>query len=131
MVLLGWVIGAPLLGFLADRRKPLLISGLGTVYFGAIIPPCIGGLLFGVGSGVDMIPYALIKEANPDNVKCSATRRDELPRLQPERVPGAGLRACPDAIFRRPAAHTGELPPGRLHLGRSHRSFVHSDPLPA
>jgi len=84
MVPLGWVIGAPLLGFLADRigrRKPVLIagivlmlmSGVGIAYLNAFIPPYIGGLLFGIGSGAAMIPYAMIKEANPDNVKGSAT----------------------------------------------------------
>jgi MFS family permease len=84
MVPLGWVIGAPLLGYLADRiglRKPvliggialMLISGIGIAYFSAFIPPYFGGLLFGVGSGAAMIPYAMIKEANPDHVKGSAT----------------------------------------------------------
>jgi len=84
MVPLGWVIGAPLLGFLADRigrRKPvlvagialMLVSGVGIGYLNAFIPPYIGGLLFGIGSGAAMIPYAMIKEANPDNVKGSAT----------------------------------------------------------
>jgi MFS family permease len=84
MVPLGWVIGAPLLGYVADRigrRKPvllagivlMLVSGVGVAYFGAFIPPYIGGLLFGIGSGAAMIPYAMIKEANPDNVKGSAT----------------------------------------------------------
>ncbi|NKC33599.1 MFS transporter [Falsiroseomonas selenitidurans] len=84
MVPLGWVIGAPLLGYLADRigrRKPvlfggiglMLISGIGIAYFGEIIPPYLGGLLFGIGSGAAMIPYTIIKEANPDKVKGSAT----------------------------------------------------------
>ncbi|PNG24328.1 MFS transporter [Methylocella silvestris] len=84
MVPLGWVIGAPLLGYLADRigrRKPVLIagialmmiSGLGISYLEAFIPPYFGGLFFGIGSGAAMIPYSMIKEANPDNVKGSAT----------------------------------------------------------
>jgi len=84
MVPLGWVIGAPLLGFLADwigRRKPILlagivlmlISGIGIAYLDAVIPPYVGGLVFGIGSGAAMIPYTMIKEANPDNVKGSAT----------------------------------------------------------
>jgi MFS family permease len=84
MVPLGWVIGAPLLGYIADRiglRKPvliagialMLISGVGIAYFSAFLPRYVGGLLFGVGSGAAMIPYAMIKEANPDNVKGSAT----------------------------------------------------------
>jgi len=84
MVPLGWVIGAPLLGYLADRlgrRKPvllagiglMLISGIGVTYFEAFIPPYLGGLVFGIGSGAAMIPYTMIKEANPDHVKGSAT----------------------------------------------------------
>jgi MFS family permease len=84
MVPLGWVIGAPLLGYLADRvgrRKPvllvgivlMLISGVGITYLSAFIPPYIGGLIFGIGSGAAMIPYTMIKEANPDHVKGSAT----------------------------------------------------------
>jgi MFS family permease len=84
MVPLGWVIGAPLLGYLADRvgrRKPvllagiilMLISGVGITYLSRFIPPYIGGLIFGIGSGAAMIPYTMIKEANPDNVKGSAT----------------------------------------------------------
>jgi MFS family permease len=84
MVPLGWVIGAPLLGYLADwqgRRKPVLVggivlmlaSGIGVVYLHQYMPAYVGGLLFGVGSGAAMIPYTMIKEVNPDNVKGSAT----------------------------------------------------------
>ena len=84
MVPLGWVIGAPLLGYIADRmqrRKPMLIAGLGLmlvsligiVYFPQSTPPYLGGLVFGVGSGAAMIPYTMIKEVNPDRVKGSAT----------------------------------------------------------
>ena len=82
MIPLGWVIGAPLLGYLADqsgRRKPvlasgivlMLISGVGAVYLHRYLPPYTGGLLFGVGSGAAMIPYTMIKEVNPDEVKAS------------------------------------------------------------
>ena len=84
MVPLGWVIGAPLFGYIADsmgRRKPaltagivlMLISGTAVVYFNQYIPHYLGGLLFGIGSGAAMIPYSMIKENNPDNVKGSAT----------------------------------------------------------
>ncbi len=84
MVPLGWVIGAPLLGYAADvigRRKPvllagivlMLISGIAIAYYGTMIPPYVGGLAFGIGSGAAMIPYTMIKEANPDKVKGSAT----------------------------------------------------------
>jgi len=83
MVALGWVIGAPLLGYLADRvgrRKPVLVGGMilmlvslgAIVYLNDLIPPYLGGLAFGIGSGAAMIPYSMIKEVNPDNVKGSA-----------------------------------------------------------
>ena len=85
MIPLGWVFGAPILGFIADRmgrRKPVLIaSAIAMLAIGAaiiflppeILPPYIGGLLFGFASGAAMIPYAIIKEVNPDRVKGSAT----------------------------------------------------------
>jgi len=85
MVPLGWVIGCPLLGYLSDRlgrRKPVLIagallmlaSGAGIFYLPAgVAPPYVLGLLLGIGSGAAMLPYTVIKEVNPDNVKGSAT----------------------------------------------------------
>jgi MFS family permease len=88
LVPLGWVIGCPLLGFVADRigrRKPVLIGG-GLVALGAqlvilyvdmaAVPSSLwysAFLLLGVASGAAMIPYTIIKEANPDEVKGSAT----------------------------------------------------------
>jgi len=84
MVPLGWVIGAPLLGYLADRwgrRKPILaggivlmlISGIGVVTLHHYLSLKIGGLLFGLASGAAIIPYTMAKEANPDSVKGSTT----------------------------------------------------------
>ncbi len=84
MVPLGWVIGCPLLGYLADRlgrRKPVLIGGAVvmllassiTLYLPTLMPHYAMGLLLGIGSGAAMIPYAIIKEVNPDEVKGSAT----------------------------------------------------------
>jgi MFS family permease len=84
LVPLGWVIGCPVLGWLADRvgrRKPVLIGGaVGMLLSAALISftktheaAVIGCLLFGIFSGAAMIPYTIIKEVNPDEVKGSAT----------------------------------------------------------
>jgi MFS family permease len=85
MVPLGWVIGAPVLGYIADhfgRRKPVLFAGIGLMVASAFAilylpansaPPYVLGFLLGFGSGAAMIPYSIIKEVNPDNVKGSAT----------------------------------------------------------
>jgi MFS family permease len=85
MVPLGWVVGAPLLGYVADyigRRKPVLIGGavLMLITASAIfflppntLPPYVLGFVLGFGSGAAMIPYSSIKEVNPDEVKGSAT----------------------------------------------------------
>ncbi len=85
MVPLGWVIGAPLLGYISDhmgRRKPVLFAGMALMLASAVailyfpantFPPYLLGLLLGIGSGAAMIPYTIIKEVNPDNVKGSAT----------------------------------------------------------
>jgi MFS family permease len=84
MVPLGWVVGCPLMGWLADRiglRKPVLIGGgvamlvmlAQITLLPQLLPAMLGMFLFGVASGVAMIPYSIIKEANPDEVKGSAT----------------------------------------------------------
>lgn len=85
MVPFGWVIGAPALGYVADRiglRKPALYFGvvLMLISMAAILylppnsaPNYLLAFLLGFGSGAAMIPYSIIKEANPDEVKGSAT----------------------------------------------------------
>jgi MFS family permease len=84
LVPLGWVIGCPLVGWLADRlgrRKPVLIgSAMVTLLSAAAITfstgqnaAAIASLIFGIASGAAMIPYTIIKEVNPDEVKGSAT----------------------------------------------------------
>jgi MFS family permease len=84
MVPFGWVIGCPLLGWLADhwrRRKPALALGasvmliciLQLTFLPTLAPTWVTLLTFGIGSGAAMIPYSIIKEVNPDRVKGSAT----------------------------------------------------------
>lgn len=84
MVPLGWVFGCPLLGFLADhwgKRKPALIGGafvlllglIQLIYAPGLFPAWLTLFVLGVASGAAMIPYTIIKEVNPDQVKGSAT----------------------------------------------------------
>jgi MFS family permease len=84
MVPLGWVFGCPLLGWLADRlgrRKPVYLGGAAIMLIGFIqliyaptfLPAWITLFILGVASGAAMIPYTIIKEVNPDEVKGSAT----------------------------------------------------------
>src|SRR5580700_7941969 len=84
MVPLGWVFGCPLLGWLSDRigrRKPVIMGSAAVMIIAATqlalkilpVPPHVAMFVFGVASGAAMIPYSIIKEVNPDNVKGSAT----------------------------------------------------------
>jgi sugar phosphate permease len=85
MVPLGWIIGCPLLGFVSDRigrRKPViagatvvLLACLAWILFGPreVLPPYLLGVVTGVASGAAMLPYTVIKEANPANMGGTAT----------------------------------------------------------
>ncbi len=82
---LGWIIGCPLLGFLSDRfgrRKPVIVAGavvllgsLAWILYGPTdtFPPYVLGLVAGIASGAAMLPYTVIKEANPPEVSGTAT----------------------------------------------------------
>jgi MFS family permease len=82
---LGWMLGCPLLGFISDRlgrRKPVIFGGtvvllasVAWILFG--VPglfrgPAVG-LIMGIASGAAMLPYTVIKEANPPELGGSAT----------------------------------------------------------
>jgi MFS family permease len=73
----GWIIGCPLLGYISDRlgrRKPVIMGGaiallacVAWILFGrtGVFPAYVVGLMTGVASGAAMLPYTVIKEANP------------------------------------------------------------------
>jgi MFS family permease len=81
----GWIIGCPLLGFISDRmgrRKPVIMGGaiallllLAWGLYGKpdVFPPYVIGLLIGIASGAAMLPYTVIKEANPPQYGGTAT----------------------------------------------------------
>jgi MFS family permease len=82
---LGWIIGCPLLGFISDRlgrRKPVIVGGglvllacLAWILYGQmdVLPPYVIGLVAGIASGAAMLPYTVIKEANPPQFSGTAT----------------------------------------------------------
>ncbi len=84
IVPIGWVIGCPLLGYISDRigrRKPVLIggalimlaAGLVAVYVPeSLLARYAVALVLGIASGAAMIPFSMIKEANPSEVKGTA-----------------------------------------------------------
>jgi MFS family permease len=85
MVPIGWIVGCPLLGFVSDRigrRKPVIMGGglvllvaLAWILFGPtdVLPPYVVGLVAGIASGAAMLPYTVIKEANPPAMSGTAT----------------------------------------------------------
>jgi len=82
---LGWMIGCPLLGFVSDRlgrRKPViaaaalvLLGCLAFILYGPtnVLPPFVLALVTGIASGAAMLPYTVIKEANPPQYSGTAT----------------------------------------------------------
>jgi MFS family permease len=85
LVPLGWIVGCPLLGFISDRigrRRPVIaVSGLvllaclAWILYGRpdVLPPYVLGLVAGIASGAAMLPYTVIKEANPPEMSGTST----------------------------------------------------------
>jgi sugar phosphate permease len=81
----GWIVGCPLLGAVSDRigrRKPVILASaaalllcLGWILYGPadLLPPYMVGLVAGTASGAAMLPYTIIKEANPPQFSGTAT----------------------------------------------------------
>ena len=83
---LGWIIGCPLLGFVSDRlgrRKPVIVAAPPSCCSAAspgsstaradVLPPYVLALVAGIASGAAMLPYTVIKEANPPEFSGTAT----------------------------------------------------------
>jgi len=82
---LGWIVGAPLMGWISDRigrRKPVIVGSalallacLYWILYGPtdLLPPYVLGIATGVASGAAMLPYTVIKEANAPSLSGTAT----------------------------------------------------------
>ena len=121
----GWIIGCPLLGFISDRlgrRKPVIIGGallllacLAWILFGrpGVFPPYAVGLMAGVASGAAMLPYTVIKEANPPQFGGTATGVVNFLNFTFSALLGPGLRMDSSArVRRRQDNGAGTLPDG-------------------
>jgi sugar phosphate permease len=82
---MGWIFGCPLLGLVSDRigrRKPVIVAGALVLFVclfwilygpGDVLPPYSLGFVAGLASGAAMLPYTVIKEANPPELSGTAT----------------------------------------------------------
>ncbi|WP_100076017.1 MFS transporter [Chryseobacterium camelliae] len=122
MVAFGWVFGCPLLGFITDKiglRKPVLAGGailmilslLQLAYLPDLYPAKFSMFILGIGSGAAMIPYSVIKEANPDYVKGSATGAINFITF--------GVTTLLNPVFSRWFGKSLGIEPGNIHFQHS------------
>ena len=118
---LGWIIGCPLLGFVSDRigrRKPVIVAGAVVLLAlprvdpvrtrRTLFPPYVLGLVAGIASGAAMLPYTVIKEANPPEVSGTATGVVNFLNFTFSALLGPGVRLDAGARQRRRRAMTLE-----------------------
>ena len=66
-----WVAEHHSMPAIASSAPDIMIGQI--AFLPNLLPPVVGMLVVGIASGAAMIPYTIIKEANPDEVKGSAT----------------------------------------------------------
>ena len=119
---LGWIIGCPLLGFISDRigrRKPVIVGG-GLLLFGMprmdslwprrCLPSLFVGLVAGIASGAAMMPYTVIKEANPPQYSGTATGVINFLNFTFSALLGPVFGWMFQTLIRRLESRTGALP---------------------
>ena len=105
----------------------MLVATILFVYLPGAMPPYLLGLLLGIGSGAAMIPYSIIKEVNPDEVKGSATGAINFLvfTLSALLAPGLWLAAEQPGGWRQ--ADARRVPARQRRGRRRHRAGHHPD----
>ena len=124
----GWIIGCPLLGWISDRigrRKPVILGGAavllaclarGSCYGPTDVLAAVRARARGRASrpGAAMLPYTVIKEANPPRARRHRDRRDQFPELHVQRAARTGVRLDPAGGVGRRGRDAAESLPGRV-----------------
>jgi hypothetical protein len=79
-------IGAKKAGYSWRGDRASGLHGMDSLWPRRVFPPYVIGLVAGVASGSGMVPYTVIKEANPPQFGGTATGGDELPELHFQRA---------------------------------------------
>ena len=83
----------------SSARALVLLACLAWILYGPadVLPPYVLGLVAGVASGAAMLPYTVIKEANPPTGERHIHRRHQFHQLHLQRAAGPRLRPPPSA----------------------------------